>query len=143
MWQRPKPNIPSEGPWYTSAPLGINTLGAKVKTISAKAGCSQKYTNHSLRAATVTVLDEAGYASRDIMAITGHKSESSLKHYARTNNAKKKEMSTVIAARMQENDPLSSVSESTGEDLLDGLPLLTDSQEKMILSESSFNIQTA
>ena len=77
------------------------------------------------------------------MAITGHKSESSLKHYARTNNAKKKEMSTVIAARMQENDPLSSISESTCEDLLDGLPLLTDSQEKMILSESNFNIQTA
>ena len=136
MWQRPKPNAPSEGPWYTNAPLGINTLGAKVKTISTKAGCSQKYTNHSPRATTVTVLDDAGFASRDLMAITGHKSESSLKHYARTSNGKKKEMSTVIAARMQENDPLScSVSETTSEDLLDGLPLLTDSQEKMIPSE--------
>ena len=36
MWQRPKPNVPSEGPWYTSAPLGINTLGAKVKPFQQK-----------------------------------------------------------------------------------------------------------
>ena len=58
-----------------------------MKTITEKAG--QNYTNHSLRATTVTVLDEAGFAGRDIVAVTEHKSESSLKQYARTNNARK------------------------------------------------------
>lgn len=65
------------------------------------------------------------------MAVTGHKSKSSLKHYARTNNAKKKEMSTVIAETMQENDPMASVTENTDEDITDDL------------KELNFNIQTA
>ena len=139
MWQRPKPKVPPEGPWYTNAPLGVNTLGSKMKTIAKKAGCSQMYTNHSLRATTVTVLDEAGFASRDIMAVTGHKSESSLKHYSRTSNAKKELMSTVIASRMQENTSVAR--EEIGDQMLDDLPLLTDSQERFILNESNFNIE--
>ena len=54
------------------------------------------YTNHSSRAATVTVLDEAGIASRDIMAVTGHKFESSLKDYVRTSNSKKQDYDHMI-----------------------------------------------
>jgi hypothetical protein len=77
-----------------------------MKTIAEAAGCIKKYTNHSLRATTVTVLDRAGFESRDIMSVTGHKSESSLKHYATTSNDKKKEMSAKIACKMmQENAP--------------------------------------
>jgi site-specific recombinase XerD len=106
MWQRPKSQAPSEGPWFTNAPLGVNTLGNKMKTISEKAGWSLIYTKHSLRATTVTVLDEAGVAGRDIMAVTGHKSESSLKHYVRTSNAKKQDMSTIISSQIQENVPV-------------------------------------
>ena len=96
MWQRPKPRAPSEGPWYTSAPLGIHTLGNKMKTISREAGCCLMYANHSLRATTVTVPDEAGIASRDIMAVTGHKSESSHKNYVPTSNSKKQDYDHMV-----------------------------------------------
>ena len=42
---------------------------------------SREYTNHSCRATTVHVLDEAQVPSRHTMSVTGHKSESILKTY--------------------------------------------------------------
>lgn len=166
LWQRPKPTAPSEGPWFCNAPLGVNTLGTKMKAIADAAGCAKKYTNHSLRATTVTVLDHAGFASRDIMAVTGHKSESSLKHYARTSDEKKKEMSASIALQMQENAPPMSgptarpsptcprptaaseakLDDPIQEEGLDAVAvdnILTHSQEQLILQESNFSIQNA
>ena len=50
--------------------------------ISKVAGLSKLYTNHSGRATTVHVLDEADAPSRHIMSVTGHKSETSLKAYS-------------------------------------------------------------
>ena len=104
FWQRPKSKAPlQEGPWYDKVPVGINTLGNKVKEITEAAGCGGKYSNHSLRATTITTLNDAGFESRDIMTVTGHKSESSLKHYARTSAQKKKEMSRKIAKSLAQN----------------------------------------
>ena len=56
------------------------------------------YTNHCLRPTTITVFDESRIASRDIMAVTGlgQKSESSFKHYVRTSNPRKQDMSMII-----------------------------------------------
>ncbi|KAJ8040475.1 hypothetical protein HOLleu_14774 [Holothuria leucospilota] len=145
MWQRPKPKAPVDGsPWYINAPLGTNTLGNKMRKISEKAGCSQKYTNHSLRAKTCTVLDEAGIPSRHIMSVTGHRSESSLKHYSRTSDQKKKQMSTELANQMNEN--VQPEEQSNADAMLDNLPevLLTNSQEQLILNESNqFNIKNS
>ncbi|XP_022080180.1 uncharacterized protein LOC110973579 [Acanthaster planci] len=73
MWQRPKLEAPTKGPWYTNAPLGINTLATKMKTIGERAGCSVKYTNHSLRATTVTVLDAAGFVKQDVPPVRGNR----------------------------------------------------------------------
>ena len=167
LWQRPKDAAPAEGPWYMNAPLGVNTLGNKMKDISEAAGCSKKYTNHCLRATTVTVLDRAGFVNRDIMSVTGHRSESSLKHYVSTSDDRKKQMSGKIARKMmqecQENSPTaSSTNENvpstsksaepvakvakvvTPEDPLNDLDsLLTSSQEQLVLQESNFNIQNA
>jgi len=49
--------------------------------ISMEFKLSQVYTNHSLRATTVHLLDVASIPGRHIMSVTGHKSESSLKSY--------------------------------------------------------------
>ena len=49
--------------------------------LSEKAGLSSKYTNHSLRATSVHILDAAQIPSRHIMSVTGHKAEASLKTY--------------------------------------------------------------
>ena len=72
--------------------------------IAEKAGCVTKYTNHSLRATTVTSLNDAGFESRDIMTVTGHKAESSLKHYAKTSASRKREMSANIAKGLEETE---------------------------------------
>ena len=98
LWQRPKQAAPKDGScWYCDSPLGVNTIGNKLKSISRNAGCSQVYTNHSLRATTINTLDTAGVQGRDIMSISGHKSETSLRHYSRTSDSRKRQMSGMLA----------------------------------------------
>ena len=82
LFQRPKTNVTDNSEiWYDNVPVGHNTLGSMMARISRKAGLSRKYTNHSLRATAVNILDKAQFASRHIMSVTGHKAESSLKTY--------------------------------------------------------------
>ena len=61
-----------------------------MKSISMKAGTSQVYTNHCLRATSVTILNEAGFEAREICLDTSIK----FKSYAHTVLIKKKRMST-------------------------------------------------
>jgi hypothetical protein len=65
--------------------VGHNKLGTFMTEISRMAKLSHEYTNHSCRATTVHVLDEAQVPSRHIMSVTGHKFESSLKTYCNSN----------------------------------------------------------
>ena len=77
-------------------PQGKNTIGEKMKNISSRAG-TRKYTNHCLRATSITSLQNAGFRDREIMSVSGHRSESSLKHYASTSTATKHDMCHAIA----------------------------------------------
>jgi len=47
--------------------VGLRTLGDKMKRLSIEAKLSYVYTNHSIRATTITILDECGYRARHIM----------------------------------------------------------------------------
>ena len=102
FWQKPKPKAKlhrsesDTSPWYCNAPLGKNTIGDKMKTISSRAG-TRPYTNHCLRATSITSLQNAGFRDRDIMSVSGHHSESSLKHYATTSRSTKQLMSSAIS----------------------------------------------
>ncbi|CAG2216012.1 unnamed protein product [Mytilus edulis] len=98
LFQRPSTKMNSVK-WYDSIPMGHNTIGNLMPTISGKAGLSVRYTNHSLRATSVHVLDNIGkFASRHIMTVTGHKSEASLKTYTGyTGDEIKKNMSDTIS----------------------------------------------
>ncbi|CAC5390986.1 unnamed protein product [Mytilus coruscus] len=81
----------SEGRMYEIK--GHNYLGSVMKKISAAAKLSIFYTNHSLRATTVHVLDVAQFQNRHIMSLTGHISENSLKTYTgQTSEETKKRM---------------------------------------------------
>lgn len=83
LWQRPLDTfLPKESTWYYAAPVGKNTLGNMMPALSKLAKLSKRYTNHSIRATSVTLLDRAGYESRHIMKVSGHRSENSLKSYA-------------------------------------------------------------
>ena len=100
LWQKPKKAAQDDGPWYDNVRVGIHTLGTMMKTISNEAGCSTKYTNHCLRAMSITTLDHAGFPSRDIMSVSGHRSETSIKHYAQTSDQQKMKMSDTISSAL-------------------------------------------
>nr|XP_054775587.1 uncharacterized protein LOC129284148 [Lytechinus pictus] len=106
FWQRAKPkhdlDPASFGPWYCNAPLGKNTIGDKMKTISSRAG-TKVYTNHCLRATSISTLQNAGFRDREIMSVSGHRSEGSLKHYASTSSDTKENMSRAIATAVDQN----------------------------------------
>lgn len=67
--------------WYKAEALGKNTLGNMMQTISKKAGLSQIYTCHCVRASMITILYQAGVSPKEICAVTKHRSESSLAPY--------------------------------------------------------------
>ena len=62
--------------------------------ISKELKLSQKYTNHCIRAAAVSLLDKCNFEACHIMRVFGHKSESSIRSYAtRLSEVKQKEIS--------------------------------------------------
>ena len=67
--------------WYSLEPMGVNYLGSMLKRICEQAGTSVIYTNHSIRSTTIQKLAECGLEAREIMSVSGHKSESSLHSY--------------------------------------------------------------
>ena len=82
-------------------PLGTNILGNMMKTISTQAKLKQIFTNHSI----VTDLDFNKFESRDIMTVSGHKSENSLKSYTNQTSVKRKhEMSSALSASLIDQD---------------------------------------
>jgi hypothetical protein len=82
LWQRPK-EATADICWYCNVPVGKNTLGNFMKNISRAADLSKEYTNHSIRATAVTVLDHSNFEARHIMRVSGHKSEASIRSYSR------------------------------------------------------------
>ena len=54
-----------------------------MKGISRAADMSKQYTNHSIRATAVTVLDHSNFEARHIMRVTSQKSEASIRSYSR------------------------------------------------------------
>ena len=83
-------------PWFDAIPIGEHTLGAMMTEISVAADLSQRYTNHSLRATSVTLLEDAGTEGRHIVKVTQHKSVNSLKTYGRLSDRKRKQMSNIL-----------------------------------------------
>ena len=68
------------------------------------------YTNHSIRATSITEMDEAGVASRHIMRISGHKSGASIKNYSnRLSDEKKREISDCLSNSLSNNTSITSV----------------------------------
>lgn len=83
--------------WYCDAPVGVNNLGTFMSTISEKAGLKNRYTNHCIRATTVTSLRNAGVAPSDIVAVTGHRSIASIDSYSKCNDIMRKNMSRELS----------------------------------------------
>ena len=129
--------------WYDNMVVGQRTLGDKMKNLSCLAKLSYPYTNHSIRATTISILDECGYEARHIMAVSGHRSENSIRSYAaKTSLSKKRKMSEALSSTtLADQTPQRAHSDTVLAEM--NLPkspinynnLLTDSQEDFLLNE--------
>ncbi|XP_028678378.1 uncharacterized protein LOC114667291 [Erpetoichthys calabaricus] len=76
FWQKAKPTIPSEGkPWYTNQAIGKNALGTFMRTISEHYQLPRLYTNHCLRAASITTLDKYGLGAQHVLIFNEQSAE--------------------------------------------------------------------
>ena len=67
-----------------------------MKAISKRLSISMIYTNHCIRATCVTELSANGLEARQIMRVTGHRCESSLRTYEKDNTVAQKRLTSSI-----------------------------------------------
>ena len=70
-----------------------------MENISSKAELSERYTNHCIRASTITALYQRAVDAKQICAITKNKDERSLTHYISQNTSEQK---TAMLQALQE-----------------------------------------
>ena len=81
---QPKEHIKNPAVWFDKSTLWKTTLEKLVNRLS------RTYTNHCLRATTITLLDI--FEARHVMTVSGHESECSLQSNARTDDDQKPRM---------------------------------------------------
>ena len=103
LFQRPKRRFcANDNIWFDRVPLGINTLENMMKEISVAAKLSQIYTNHGIRATSVTLLDRAGIPVHRIMQVSGHRNEGSVKVYCERQTLQQQKQSSEILMKQTE-----------------------------------------
>ncbi len=115
-----------------------------MKDLSQQAALSAVFTNHSIRATCITNLDQAGYESRHIMAVSSHKSESTLKTYTnKCPESKKCQMSETLTTKIalkkaKETPPPAVPGTSFDPSVMDLVPVddLSDDMLTKILDET-------
>ena len=100
FWQKPKKRVHYTNPvWYHDLIVGHYPLESFMKLLCPKVPnlSRRDYTNHSIRYTVMEILDEQ-FEARHNMAVSGHKSESTIKNYAKRCSPKKKrgEMSKTL-----------------------------------------------
>ena len=104
LWQRPKQGRLhyTDDKWHDKVIVGRDPLERFMKYLSSDANLSKQYTNHCIRHTVMDNLEEHGFEARHIMGLSGHKSESSVKKYAkRVSTKKKREMADTLATTMK------------------------------------------
>lgn len=82
--------------WFTSRPLGHNTLKKMLQTMTKGIGIQGRKTNHSLRATCASRLYNAGVDEQMIMERTGHRSVLGVRSYKRTSDLMIKNTSMIL-----------------------------------------------
>ena len=104
FFQRPKKTIKNDNIWYDNMPLGVNTLGNLMKSMSTEAKLSRTYTNHSLRSTVLHVLNKSEkYSDRVICSLSGHKNPSSLRSYCKPSDGQRRSMSDTLQGVLGKN----------------------------------------
>jgi hypothetical protein len=84
--------------WFSSIPVGHNTLNSTVKRLCKAAGIEGFKTNHSLRVSAATRLFQSGVDEQLIMSRTGHRSLDGVRTYKRVSEEQKMALSSVLNA---------------------------------------------
>ena len=142
LFQRPKKEVSSDAVvWYDNMVVGERSLGDMMKRISKDANLSRIYTNHSIRATAVTILDKSGFEARHIMTVSGHRNESSIRAYSKTDQTTKRRMSETLtaagASNSAPNEDSARLERLTAENI-NLSPLLTLSQEEHVMRDLHF-----
>ena len=91
--RKPKSTI-----WFSSTPVGHNTLNNTVKRLCKAAGIEGFKTNHSLRVSAATRLFRSGVDEQLIMSRTGHRSLDGVRTYKRVSEEQKMALSSILNA---------------------------------------------
>ena len=142
LFQRPKKKVSSDTiVWYDNMVDGERSLGDMMKRISKEGNLSRIYTNHSIRATAVTILDKSGFEARHIMTFSRHRNESSAKAYSKTDQTAKRGMSETLTAAGAGNSAPNEDSvrlENLTAENINLSPLLTLSQEEHVMRDLHF-----
>ena len=100
LWQRPLCSYRYEDDiWFTRSKCGHNTMVSMMKNISKFLNMSRIYTNHSVRATSITLLGQS-FQDNDIRAVSGHKTLVALGVYKRTSGDTLATMSRALQAHL-------------------------------------------
>ena len=81
---------PSSHIWFEKQPLGKNSLGSFMKSMSEAAGLSGKHTNHSVRRTMISTLRKENVEPLNIIALAGQRNLKSLDSYSSTSTKQQK-----------------------------------------------------
>ena len=139
LWQRPREFYDDDDSvWYYNSPAGKHTLSQMMASISKKSKLSKLYTNHSIRATTITSLDHAGFEARHIMRTSGHKSEASIRSYSsRLSESKKREISSTLSRALCDQSVKSEESSVAG----NHIPELSEQELMEVFSDENMFVQ--
>lgn len=74
---------------------------SEIKLSQVKYKLSKYFTNYPLHVTTITLFDEEGFEAGYIMPISRQKSETSINHYSRTGESKRRRIAETISNRIR------------------------------------------
>jgi hypothetical protein len=108
--------------------------------ISTSAKLSKRYTNHCIRATSVSALDRAGFEARHIIRATGHKSETSIKSYSRRlTESTQREMSDALSSALSAKPVVNTDVQSEQNLSFNGTELTTDDLNRIFSENNEFS----
>ncbi|KAK6178295.1 hypothetical protein SNE40_013098 [Patella caerulea] len=92
--------------WFTSQSIGINTLQKMMPRMAQIAGLNGRFTNHSVRATSISRLSDAGVPTTIIAQHSGHKNTNSINNYTvASKNQQRANCTILLKNQNDENQP--------------------------------------
>ena len=88
---------PASQTWFKKQPLGKNSLGSFMKSMSDTAGLSGRHTNHSVRRTMISTLRKENVEPLNIITLAGQRNLKSLDSYSSTSMEQQKDMSAKLS----------------------------------------------